>query len=152
MKKTDSASKDLFGLLDGIYTDQSVKFFDALSDAEKKVYKNSRYMINRFISMNPAYAPIVNAIQSYTSVPERAHYLFLTHMLPKGKQYNKYIKGTKDDKYESWLIDIVAKHFNVSQNEAIQYLEIYYKTDKESLVVLCRQYGIDSKTLKKAKL
>ena len=152
MKKSAGASKDLFELLNGIYTDQSQEFFDALTDAEKKTYKNSRYMINRFISMNPAHAPVVNVIQKYTNIPERAHYLFLTHMLPKGKQYNKYIKGSKDDRYESWLIDIVVKHFNVSRTEAIQYLEIYYTSNKEALVMLCKNYGVDSKTLKKAKL
>ena len=144
--------KELFDFLSGITTDQSMDFFDNLNDAEKKKYKNSRYMIHRFLSMNVNYSQVVNALQKYTSVPDRAHYLFLTSMLPKGKQYNKYIKGEKDEKYESWLIDIVAKHYNVSKVEAIQYLEIYYTHNKDALIMLCKSYGIDSKTLKKAKL
>ena len=144
--------KELFDFLSGITTDQSMDFFDNLNDAEKKKYKNSRYMIHRFLSMNVHYLPVVNALQKCTSVPDRAHYLFLTSMLPKGKQYNKYIKGEKDEKYESWLIDIVAKHYNVSKVEAIQYLEIYYTHNKDALIMLCKSYGIDSKTLKKAKL
>lgn len=144
--------KELFDFLNGITTDQSTEFFDNLNDAEKKKYKNSRYMLHRFLSMNVNYSQVVNAIQKYSAVPDRAHYLFMTNMLPKGKQYNKYIKGEKDERYETWLVELVAKHFNVSKVEAIQYLEIYYTQNKDALIMLCKNYGIDSKTLKKAKL
>jgi hypothetical protein len=151
-KVSKESGKSMFDLIDAIYTNQSPDFFDALTDSEKKLYKNSRYMIHRFISMNPLYAPVVNAIQQYTTIPEKAHYLFLTNILPKGKQYNKYIKGEKDEKYESWLVDIVAKHYQVSKAEAITYLEIYYKDNKQALSELCAMYAIDKKELKKAKL
>jgi len=151
-KVLKESGKSMFDLIDAIYTNQSPDFFDALTDSEKKLYKNSRYMIHRFISMNPLYAPVVNAIQQYTTIPEKAHYLFLTNILPKGKQYNKYIKGEKDEKYESWLVDIVAKHYQVSKAEAITYLEIYYKDNKQALLELCKMYAIDNKELKKAKL
>jgi len=144
--------KELFDFLNGITTDQSTEFFDNLNDAEKKKYKNSRYMLHRFLSMNVNYSQVVNAIQKYSAIPDRAHYLFMTNMLPKGKQYNKYIKGERNEKYESWLVELVAKHFNVSKVEAIQYLEIYYTHNKDALIMLCKNYGIDSKTLKKAKL
>lgn len=144
--------KELFDFLNGITTDQSTEFFDNLNDAEKKKYKNSRYMLHRFLSMNVNYSQVVNEIQKYSAIPDRAHYLFLTNMLPKGKQYNKYIKGEKDERYETWLVELVAKHFNVSKVEAIQYLEIYYTQNKDALIMLCKNYGIDSKTLKKAKL
>ena len=57
-----------------------------------------------------------------------------------------------EEKYEKWLVDLVAKHFQVSTVEAIQYIEIYYLHDKSGLRKLCEKYGIDSKTLKKVKL
>jgi hypothetical protein len=151
-KVSKESGKSMFDLIDAIYTNQSPDFFDTLTDSEKKLYKNSRYMIHRFISMNPLYAPVVNAIQQYTTIPEKAHYLFLTNILPKGKQYNKYIKGEKDEKYESWLVDIVAKHYQVSKAEAITYLEIYYRQNKDGLRELCEKYAIDKKQLKQAKL
>lgn len=150
--ETTNKGKELFDFLSGITTDQSVEFFDNLTEAEKKKYKNSRYMMHRFLSMNINYSQVVNLIQKYTNLPDRAHYLFLTSMLPKGKQYNKYIKGDKDEKYEPWLIDIVVKSFNVSKNEAIQYLEIYYLYNKNELRSLCKLYGVDDKVLKKVKL
>jgi hypothetical protein len=102
--------------------------------------------------MNINYAPIVNELQKYTNIPDRAHYQFLTNILPRGKQYNKYIKGSKDEKYEKWLVELVAKHYQVSKVEAITYLEIYYTQNKDGLRELCEMYGIDKKELKKVKL
>lgn len=154
-KKTDvikEKGNDLFEFLSAITTDQRIEYYDTLTDTEKKKYKNSRYMIHRFLSMNPLYAQVIDEIQKYPNVPDRNHYLFLTSILPKAKQYNKYIKGVKEEKYESWLIDIVKKEFSISKNEAIEYLEIYYLHDKNGLRELCEKYGIDNKTLKKAKL
>jgi len=123
-----------------------------LNDTDKKKYKYSRYMMHRFLSMNVNYAPIVNALQKYPNIPDRAHYQFLTNILPRGKQYNKYIKGSKDEKYENWLVELVAKYYQVSKVEAITYLEIYYTQNKDGLRELCEKYGVDKKQLKQAKL
>jgi formate dehydrogenase maturation protein FdhE len=144
--------KELFDFLNGITTDQSKAFFDNLTDVEKKKYKTSRYMIHRFLSMNVNYAQVVNALQQYSNIPDKAHYQFLTGMLPKGKQYNKYIKGDKDERYEAWLVQLVAKHYSVSTVEASQYLDILYSHNKEELKTLCKSYGIDDKQIKKLKL
>jgi len=144
--------KELFDFLTGIYTDQSPEFFDNLTANEKKKYKNSRYMIHRFLSMNVAYAPLVNLVQRYPSMPDRAHYLFLANVIPRGKQFNKYIKGTVSDTYSDWLVNLVAKYFHVSIAEATTYLEIYYAHDRTSLRALCENHGIDPNLIKKAKL
>jgi len=144
--------KELFDFLNGIYTDQTSEFYDTLSDSEKKKYRYARYMIHRFLSMKPEYTPIVNALQIYSGIPDRAHYLFLANVIPRGKQFHKYVKGSKDEKYEKWLTELVAKHFHVSKTEAIQYLEIYYESNKSALKELCQLYGVDPKLTKKAKL
>ena len=141
--------KVLFEHIDAIYTNQRSDYFDTLTDADKKSYSN--YMVNRFISMNPHQVPFVNEIQKY-NLDSKLHYLFYSQVLPKGKQFNKYIKKTKEVKYEDWLIDIIIKHFSVSVVEAEEYLEIYYKQNKSALKMLCEAYGVDSKKLKKAKL
>jgi len=152
-KKTElSKGKELFDFISGITENQSSDFFDNLTESEKKKYKTSRYMIHRFLSMNSNFLPVVNEIQKYTNIPDRCHYLFLTNILPRGRQYNKYIKGAKEDKYESWMVSLIAKHYHVSLAEAIQYIEIYYLQDKEGLRKICENYGIDNKTLKKVKL
>lgn len=144
--------KELFDFLNGIYTDQTSEFFDNLTPSEQKKYKYARYMIHRFLSMNVNYSQVVNVLQRFSSIPDRAHYLFLANMLPRGKQYNKYVKGSKDEKYEKWLVELVAKHYHISTTEAVQYLEIYYTHDKSGLKALCQLYGVDPKQLKKAKL
>ena len=141
--------KTLFDHIDAIYTNQRVDYFDNLSDGEKKTYNN--YMVNRFLSMNPHQVPFVNELQKY-NLPSNIHYLFYSQVLPKGKQFNKYIKKTKEVKYEDWLVNIVVKHFNVSTMEAEEYLNIYYAQNKSALKLLCQTYGIDNKTLKKVKL
>lgn len=141
--------KVLFDHIEAIYTNQRSDYFDTLTEADKKSYSN--YMINRFISMNPHQVPFVNEIQKY-NLDSKLHYLFYSQVLPKGKQFNKYIKKTKEVKYEDWLIDIITKHFSVSVVEAEEYLEIYYKQNKSALKMLCEAYGVDSKKLKKAKL
>lgn len=151
-KETGTKSKELFDFIEGITQNQTIEFFDELTDDEQKKYKNSRYMMHRFLSMNSNYLPVVNEIQKYSGIPDRCHYLFLTNILPKGKHFHKYIKGAKDEKYESWLVNIVAKHFNISVKESIEYIELYYLHDREGLRRICEKYGIDNKTLKKVKL
>jgi hypothetical protein len=142
-------AKSLFDHINAIYLDQKKNYFAGLDDGEKRTY--SAYMVNRFVSMNIHQLPLVNEIQKYT-LPNEAHYLFLSTTIPRGKQYNKYVKAAKETKYEEWLVELVAKHYNVSQVEATSYLEIYYRDDKPGLRSLCEKYGLDPKVIKKAKL
>lgn len=141
--------KGLFDHIDAIYTNQQPNYFDTLSEADKKSYSN--YMVNKFLSMNVHQVPYVNELQKYTLTPE-LHYAFFSRIIPKGKQFNKYIKKTKDVKYEEWLVNIVVRHYNVSIVEAEEYLQIYYKQDKAALKALCQAYGVSDKELKKVKL
>jgi hypothetical protein len=101
--------------------------------------------------MNIHQLPLVNEIQKYT-LPSDVHYLFFATTIPRGKQYNKYVKAAKETKYEDWLIDLVAGHYCVSQDEAKSYLDIYYNDGKQALRELCEKYGVDPKVIKKAKL
>lgn len=142
-------AKTLFDHINEIYQSQKKNYFSTLDDGEKRTY--SAYMVNRFLSMNIHQLPLVNEIQKYT-LPNEAHYLFLATTIPRGKQYNKYVKAVKETKYEEWLVTLVAKHYCVSEVEAMSYLDIYYRDDKLALRSLCEKYGIDSKILKKAKL
>ena len=142
-------AKTLFEHIDAIYQYQKPDYFSTLNDADIRTYSN--YMVNRFLSMNMHQLPIVNEIQKYNISPE-THYLFYSNILPRGKQYNKYVKAKKEHKYESWVIELVAKYYEVSQDEAVTYIELYQMHDKEGLKELCRKYGVDEKTIKKAKL
>lgn len=145
----EEKSKGLFDHITEIYQRQRTDYFDTLTTKEKKTY--SVYMVNRFLSMNPHQVPFVNEIQKYPIAPE-LHYLFFSKLLPKSRQFNKYIKGKKEDKYESWLVDLIVDVYNISKAEAMDYLEIYYAQNKPALRQLCESRGIDAKLIKKAKI
>lgn len=142
-------AKALFDHITHIYQSQTKNYFSTLEDGDKRTY--SAYMVNRFLSMNIHQLPLVNEIQKYT-LPSEVHYLFYATTIPRGKQYNKYIKSAKETKYEEWLVTLVAKHYSVSESEAVGYLEIYYRDDTAGLRILCEKYGVDPKAIKKAKL
>ena len=142
-------AKTLFDHINEIYQSQKKNYFSGLDDGEKRTYSN--YMVNRFLSMNIHQLPLVNEIQKY-NLPSDVHYLFFATTIPRGKQYNKYVKSKNETKYEGWLVTLVSKHFTVSESEAMMYLDIYYGEHKDALRSLCEGYGIDNKTLKKAKL
>jgi hypothetical protein len=144
--------KTLFEHLNAIYTDQSTNYFDLLDEADKKTYQV--YMINRFISMVPAYLPFANEIQQFGYVEPRISYLFFSQLLPKKKTYAKYVKADAVEKYPMWLLDIVATAHKVSKGEAEKYLDIYYLSPdgKEELRSICESYAIEEKMIKKAKL
>jgi GTPase involved in cell partitioning and DNA repair len=146
-------SADLFTFLNEVTAGKREDFYDTLTEKERGTYKSSRWMVHRFLSMNVHFLPIVNELQKYSStIPDKQHYIFLNKSLPRGKQYNKYIKGDKSSKYEEWLIKLVGKHYNISLKEALQYINIYYSSNKEELSALCKMYAIDPKMIKKAKL
>lgn len=145
-----SQGKTLFDHLNAIYMDKSSLYFDSLESDEKKTY--NQYMLNRFMSMNPMQALVVDEIQNYYPIPDKAHYLFFSSILPRGKRFDKYVKSSKKKEYEEWLVDMVANHYEVSKKEAVTYLDIYYTKDKQGLIDLCKFYGKSDKEIKKVKL
>jgi len=142
---------NLFDHVNAIYTNQHPQYFDNLEDAEKKSF--NVYMINRFLSMNPQYVQIVNELQTYYgSIGSREAYLFYSNIIPKKRQFYKYVKSSAKEAYEPWLIELVAKHFQVSTTEAEKYIELYLKTEIGTtyLAQLCSGYGIEQKVIDKA--
>jgi hypothetical protein len=149
--KSDIKKSNIFQFIDEICVTQSPSYFNNLSMEDKKLYKTSKYMINRFVSMNPYYTPIVNYLQRHSNIPDKLHYLFLSQMIPKKKQFNKYIKKQSKE-YDPAIIKIVSTHFKVSFSESCKYIDIYYSKDIEGLKLLCRRYGMGDKEVAKIKI
>ena len=65
--------------------------WDSFSDEDKK--KFSPFMVNRYLSMNDDFLPLVNYIQKYAIeiMPRKSVYQFYCKLLPKKKTYLKYI-------------------------------------------------------------
>lgn len=119
-----------------------------LSDVDKKSF--SSFMVNRFLSMNMDYVELVNEFQKYTVgiLEDREVYKLYSDILPKKKQFNKYIKGKKEEKYNDELVSIVSKHFLISRTEAIDYLDILYIDRLNTVVELLKKYGKSDKEVK----
>ncbi len=110
-------SKTLFDHIKAVTQFQDPKYWDKLEEADKKTWSN--YMIHRFLSMNPDWIEVLSEIQPYTQVLEpKQLYLSLIGIIPKGRYFLKYTKGKKENKYESFLVDIIKQDFQCSINEA----------------------------------
>ena len=114
---------------------------------EDEQKKFSPFIINRWLSMDKDFLEIVNYFQKYSigTLEPREVYKWYCDMLPKGKRFNKYIKGKKDKKYDSWLIDLLTEYFGESKNHVKEYLELI---SKEELVSILQKYGTDPKQIK----
>ena len=118
---------------------------DFTEDEQKKF---SPFIINRWLSMEPEFIEIVNYFQKYAigTLEPREVYKWYCDVLPKGKRFNKYIKGKSDKKYDKELIDIISKHFECSKLQIKEYLELI---NKEELKEILEKYGKDKKTIKR---
>ena len=146
-------AKSVFDHIKAVTQFQDPKYWDKLEESDKKTWSN--YMIHRFLSMNPDWIEVLSEIQPYTQVLEpKQLYLSLIGIIPKGRYFLKYTKGKKENKYESFLIDILIQDFQCSTKEAEDYCEILYSTreGRENIKYICEKYGIDKKQITKLKL
>ena len=112
-------AKTVFHHLDAICTNQRIDYYDTLDDVDKKKFSN--FIINRGLSMNPSLISLVNEANKYWGqLKPRELYLFYSQIIPKGKQYNKWIKADKqgDD------ITLVKEYYGYSTRKAEGALRI----------------------------
>ena len=122
------------------------KSWDSFEESEQK--KFSPFIINRWLSMDNEFIEIVNVFQKYAigTLAPREVYKWYCDVLPKGKRFNKYIKGKKNKKYDKELVDIIVKYFECSKLQGKEYIELI---DKEELKDILEMYGTDKKQVKK---
>ena len=114
--------KSLFDHVNAVTSQQSPDYWDSISDDDKKSWSN--YMINRFLSMKPDWIEFVNEVQKYPLQPKELYKVYID-ILPKKKQWLKYIKGDKKMKYPKWVYEIVARHLQCSVREANDAVEMF---------------------------
>ena len=143
--------KSLFDHINEITAVQNPNYWKELSDEDKKSWSN--YMTHRFLSMKMEWVELVNELQKYNLQPKELYKLYI-NVLPKGKQWLKYIKGRNQMDHPSWLINIVANHEQVSKKEAYDMIEMYYLTEGGMLELreVCVKWGIDESKIEKAGL
>ena len=118
---------------------------DFTEDEQKKF---SPFIINRWLSMDKDFLEIVNFFQKYSigTLEPREVYKWYCDMLPRGKRFNKYIKGKKDKKYNTELIDMMVTHFECSKSQTKDYLDLIAK---DELIEILEKYGMNEKTIKR---
>ena len=122
------------------------KHWNEFTEDEQK--KFSPFIINRWLSMDDEFIEIVNYFQKYSigQLKPKEVYKWYCDILPKGKRFNKYIKGKRDKKYDKELVNIISNHFECSKLQTQEYLGLI---SKEELKEVLEMYGTDKKQIKK---
>ena len=122
------------------------KQWESFDDVDKKSFNS--FIINRWLSMDKDFLEIVNYFQKYSigTLEPREVYKWYCDMLPKGKRFNKYIKGKKDKKYNTELLNIMVMHFECSKSQVKDYLDLIAK---DELIEILGKYGMNEKTIKR---
>ena len=143
--------KGLFDHINQITAVQSPSYWEDISDEDKKSWSN--YMTHRFLSMKMEWVELVNEIKKYNLQPKELYKLYI-NMLPKRKQWLKYIKRRNKMEYPTWLINIVSNHMEISKREAYDAIEMYYLTEGGMLELgqLAQKWGIEPKKIEDAGL
>ena len=121
------------------------KDWDSFSESDQKTF--NAFIINRWLSMDMDFIEVVNYFQKYSigTLEPREVYKWYADFLPRGKRFNKYIKGKKDKKYDPELNEMVCSHFECSKLEAKESLSLISKEEVEELL---KKYGTDPKKIK----
>ena len=146
-------AKTLFDHLNAITYDKNPKYWDTLDESDKKTWSN--YMILRFLSMKSEWIELITDIQPYIQeAPPKAMYLCLIGLIPKTRAFLKYMKPASSEKYEGWLIKLVARYYEVSETEAEDYAHILYQTTTGKLHIkeIAEAYGTETKVISALKL
>ena len=121
------------------------KPWDSFVETDQKAF--SSFIINRWLSMDEDFVEIINFFQKYAigQLESKEVYKWYCDVLPKGKRYNKYIKGKKAKKYDPELIDIMCEYFQCSKAETKENLSYI---SKEEINQILEKYGTDPKKIK----
>ena len=120
--------------------------WDSFDESDQKSF--SPFIINRWLSMDEEFIEVVNYFQKYAigTLEPREVYKWYSDFLPKGKRFNKYIKGKKDIKYDPKLLNIMCTHFECSKLHAKEFLQLISKENLKEILVM---YGTDDKKIRK---
>jgi hypothetical protein len=145
-KKSLVKRKSLFDHIRQITAVQSPNYWEEISDEDKKSWSN--YMTHRFLSMKMEWVELVNELQKYNLQPKELYKLY-TNVLPKGKQWLKYIKGRNQMDYPNWLINIIRNQEEYNRSEAIEMIDMLMLTEGGMLELgeMCRKWGIEEKKI-----
>ena len=114
------------------------KPWNSFTESDQKTF--SSFIINRWLSMDEEFIEVVNYFQKYAvgTLEPREVYKWYSDFLPKGKRFNKYIKGKKDKKYNPEVINVLCEYFEDSKSNIMEYIEFM---NKKQLKEVLKMYG-----------
>ena len=118
----------------------NINYFDTLSNADKKSWNS--YKICRFLSMQYDILDYVNSIQIYSELPPEQFYKICLAIVPEGRSFHPYVKGKKDGKWNKKLLTLLREHFQESERNVLEYLELM---TTEELRTIVEKYGYSEK-------
>jgi hypothetical protein len=147
-KKSSVKKKSLFDHVNAVTSEQHPNYWDEISDDDKKTWSN--FMVNRFLSMKPEWIEFVNEVQRHPLKPKELYKVYID-ILPKKKQWLKYIKGDKKMKYPKWVYEIVAKDLQCSIRESSDAIDMYEISagGQAELADILFKYGVEEKEVRK---
>lgn len=136
-------AKGLFDHIKQIRETRNPNYFETLTDADKKSWSN--YMICRFLSMQSDIIDVINDLQAYQDklTPEQFYRVCIT-VIPKSRAFFPYVKG-KSEKYNKDLLAVLARHYQESERNVVEYLQLLSDSDVANIVSL---YGYSDKQTK----
>ena len=142
-KKNLNKKMTIFEWIDQILIHK--KPWDSFNETDQKTF--SPFIIHRWLSMDEEFIEVVNYFQKYAvgTLEPREVYKWYSDFLPKGKRFNKYIKGKKDKKYDTELINVLVTYLECSKLEAKENLSFI---SKEEVNQILEKYGFDPKKIK----
>lgn len=119
--------------------------WENLEDLDRKSF--NPYMINRFLSMETEYIEIINFFQQYVyNLSNKIIYKLYLSFFPKKKSYNKYIKKSKENKYDERIYNVIQLRYNVSKKRANEYIRLLSKDVLKNMII---KTGYDEKQANK---
>lgn len=138
-KKSDDSkpkSKSLFDHINEVRVGKNPKYFETLSEADKKSWSN--YMVCRFLSMQSELVEFVHDIQKYSGIlSPKDFYKMLIDYVPSGRAYVPYVKSASE-KHSKEILLLLSIHFQDSERNVSEYVKILSDDDVSGII---KKYG-----------
>lgn len=138
--KLERKAIGLFDHVKHIRTVQNPDYYNNLAEIDRKSFNH--FMILRALSMDPQLLGVVSMIYRFFDIiPSPQFYQLLIAFIPKDSTFYPWISSK--NKYKKELLDLMTLRFEVSQQQAEEYVDLLSLTDEgvESLVYICQGFG-----------
>jgi len=137
----------LFDHIKHIRCVQDPDYFKNLTDLDKKSF--NPFMILKALSMNPdLLVDMADLFKFFDKIPHPQLYQLLIGLVPieDARVFHRWIKPAKKP-YGNYLISLTSKYFEISKNEAEDYIRLLFFTDagRNELKNLCEEFGLSDK-------